>query len=274
MFDYKDILSAEEIKSSLPNASPVAIIARGAEIDKTVSIGPHACVGASVKLDKDVVIGPSALVDGDTFVGEATHIHPHATVGTVPQDLKFSGEKTLLKIGKRNQIREYVNVSIGTKTGHNETVIGNDNLFMAYTHVAHDCIIGNHCIFANGVQIAGHVEVADFAVFGGLAGIHQFVKVGEYAMIGAGSILVQDVPPYTMVQGDRAKPIGLNVVGLRRSPITSATVKEIKQMHRIVFSENITLEDAIQRIQSDITDSTQKEKYVRFLKESDRGLAR
>jgi len=274
MFDYSDILSPDDIAKSLPQCSPTAIIARGAEIDASVKIGPSACVGGKVKLDKGVQIGPGAVVDGDTYVGEETAIHPCATVGTVPQDLKFAGENTQLRIGKRNQIREYVNISIGTKTGNNVTVIGDDNLFMAYTHIAHDCIIGNHTIFANGVQVAGHVEVSDHCVFGGLAGIHQFSKVGEYAMTGAGAIVVKDIPPYTMVQGDRAKPIGLNVVGLRRSPFGKDAIKNIKAMYRIVYSENLSVEDACARIESDVPDGREKKVFLDFLKNCDRGIVR
>jgi UDP-N-acetylglucosamine acyltransferase len=168
-------------------------------------------------------------------------------------------------VGARNQIREYVNISVGTVTGHQQTVIGDDNLIMAYTHIAHDCII---------VQIAGHVEIGNFVVFGGMSGGHQFCRFGDYAMIAAGSIVVQDVVPYAMVHGDHAAINGLNVVGLRRAGYTGAIMESIKAMNRILFKSNLTLEQAIQEIKTTVPDSEQKTAFVNFIAAGKRGLCR
>ena len=241
--DFVDQLSPQEIKEKLPKAHPTAIISKSAEIDATVAIGPNAYIGAGVKLDKNVKIHNGVFVSGSTFIGEGTEIHPFASVGTAPQVLKYAGEKTSLKIGKHNQIREYVNISIGTQTGGALTSIGDHNLFMAFSHIAHDCIIGNRVIVANGVQIAGHVEVGDHSVFGGLAGIHQFSRIGKYVMVGAGSIVVQDIPPFCMVQGDRARQIGLNVVGIRRSPFSKEEKAEIKLAYKLLYADGRTLDE-------------------------------
>ena len=218
MFDYSNF----ELHQNIPNNThihPTAMVSKGAELDVGVVIGPNAIVGPDVKLGKDVQVGASAIVSGHTTVGEGTKIYPMATVGSDPQDLKFAGEPTKLNVGKFNNIREYVNISLGTTGGGGETTIGDHNLIMVYSHIAHDCHVGNHCIFANSVQLAGHVIVGDYAVFGGLSGAHQFCRFGDRAMIAAGAIVVQDVPPFCLVQGDRARINGLNVVGLRRSGI-------------------------------------------------------
>jgi UDP-N-acetylglucosamine acyltransferase len=266
--------AAQFNKSDKISIHPTAIIAKGAEIGSHCIIGPHAVVGPQVRLGNHVQIGPGAIVEGRTTVGEETKIFAYATVGMMPQDLKYRGEEAELVVGKRNAIREYVNISIGTEGGGNITRIGDDNLFMVYTHIAHDCMIGNHCIFANSVQIAGHVEVGDGVVFGGMSGAHQFTRFGDLAMVGAAAVVVQDVPPFCMVQGDRAQINGLNVVGLRRRNLGSELFGQIKAMYRTVFNENLTLEDAIKAIEEKIPDSQYRASFVGFLKKSARGICR
>ena len=197
-----------------------------------------------------------------------------ATVGSDPQDLKYAGEPTILTVGKNNKIREYVNISTGTVGGGNKTVIGDNNLFMVYVHVAHDCIIGDNNIFANSVALAGHIEVGNHVVFGGMSGGHQFTKYGDRVMVAAGAKVAQDVPPFCMVHGDRAKINGLNVIGLRRSGMSRDSIKQIKEMYRITYSENLPLEDAISKMESSIEESSEKALYIDFLKASERGITR
>ncbi len=252
---------------------PSAHIAKGADISEGVIIGPHACIGPQVKLDKDVKIGAHAIVEGKTSVGKETAISSFATVGVKPQDLKYNGENTDLIIGERNDIREYVNISIGTDTGNGRTVVGNDNLFMVYSHIAHDCIIGDHVILANSVQVAGHVEIGDHAVVGGMCGVHQFSRIGMLAMVGAASVVVQDVAPYCMVQGDRAVMVGLNGVGLRRFGVRDERLSELRDIYNVVFKENLTVRDAIRKMQ-DLPDSSERQVMIEFLEVSDRGICR
>ena len=220
---------------------PSAIIAEGAKIGEGCSIGANAVVGPDVVLDNDVMIGPSAIISGHTTIGSGTKVYPMATVGSDPQDLKYDGEPTLLIIGKNNKIREYVNISTGTVGDNSKTIIGDNNLFMVYVHVAHDCIIGDNNIFANSVALAGHIKIGNHCVFGGMAGGHQFTKYGDRVMVAAGAKVAQDVPPFCMVHGDRARINGLNVVGLRRSGMSRDTIKQIKEMYRITYYENLGL---------------------------------
>jgi UDP-N-acetylglucosamine acyltransferase len=237
-----------------------------------VEVGPRAFVGAGVKLGNRVKIGVGAIIEGVTTIGDDTIIYPYATVGSDPQDLKYAGETTELVIGSRNKIREYVNISRGTVGGGGKTVIGDDNLFMVYVHIGHDSVIGNGCIFANSVAVAGHVEIADFAVFGGLSAAHQFTKIGQYAMIAAGSKVTQDVPPFCMVHGDRAKPNGLNIIGLRRAGITA--LESIKIMYKRVFNDNLGIEAAIEAIEHEVDDEWYRREFIQFLRASKRGLCR
>jgi UDP-N-acetylglucosamine acyltransferase len=253
---------------------PQALVAEGAEIGPGCVIGPRAVIGPQVKLGRNVQVGPGAIIEGRTSIGDETRIFAYATIGSIPQDLKYKGEDAEVVIGSRNAIREYVNISIGTEGGGSITRIGDDNLIMVYTHIAHDCIIGNHCIFANSVQIAGHVEIADGVVFGGMSGAHQFTRFGDLAMVGAAAVVVQDVPPFCMVQGDRAQINGLNVVGLRRKGLSSELFSQIKTMYRLVYSENLTVEDALSAIESKVSDSDYRRKFVDFLRKSTRGICR
>ena len=273
MITELDPLSPEE---ALPGVviHPRALVSRQARLGTGVRIGPGAVIGPEVELGDDVRVGPGAVVDGRTKVGKSTSIWSYATVGAEPQDLKYAGEKTDLIIGEGNQIREYVNISIGTEGGGGQTVIGNNNLFMVYPHIAHDCHIGNDCIFANGIQIAGHVTIQDHVVFGGMSGGHQFCQFGEYSMVGAGAIVVQDVPPFCMVQGDRAKINGLNVVGLRRAGIRGEKMSAVKQMFRLLYKDNLTVEEARERIEKEVPHMEQKTTFLAFLNRSERGICR
>lgn len=189
---------------------PTAIVHPGAEIAEGVEIGPYVIIGAHVRIGRGTTVGPHTVIDGWTEIGEDNRIFNMASVGGIPQDLKYRGEETWLRIGNRNVIREFTTLQPGTVTGIGETVIGDDNLFMAYCHVAHDCVIGNRVIMANGSTLAGHVVVEDFAILGGLSAVHQFVRVGESAMLSGGAMVVQDVLPFTIASGNRAVSSGLN----------------------------------------------------------------
>jgi len=272
MINYNHLETIEKVDGS--SIHPRALVYKGAQIGRGVVVGPNAIVGPNVVLADSVQIGPGALVLGKTSVGEGTQISPYATVGAPPQDLKYKGEETEVRIGKNNRICEYVNISLGTVGGGGVTTIGDNNLLMAYTHVAHDCMIYNNCVFANGVHLAGHVLVHNNVTFGGISGAHQFCHFGERAMVAAGSIVVQDVPPYCLVQGDRARISGLNVVGLRRSDLPKERLADIKNVFKILYNENLTLEDAVQRIKTEIPESVQREGILNFILTSHRGICR
>ncbi len=254
---------------------PTAIIAPGANLDSTVSVGPYAVIGEHVRIGPGTSVGPHAVIEGRTEIGSDNQIFQFTSVGAIPQDLKFHGEESTLKIGDRNKIREFVTIHLGTSDGGGVTTVGNDNLFMAYSHVAHDCIVKNHVILANCATLAGHVEIDDHAILGGLSAVHQFGRVGCHVMASGGSMIAQDAAPYSIVQGDRAKTVGLNLTGLKRRGYSKAALANIKQMYKLVFRSNLKLEEAVTEIESSL-DNTAAEvaTYLEFLKKSERGLAR
>lgn len=253
---------------------PTALIGKGAQIGKGVHIGPYCVIGPKVQLHDQVMIDAHVTVQGRTTIGARSAVYSFATIGVIPQDLKYKGEDAELVIGEENSFRQYTNVSIGTEGGGGRTTIGRRNLFMVYVHVAHDCVVKNNCVFANGVSLAGHVTLEDRAFVGGHVAIHQFCRIGTRAMLAGGSMVTQDVPPYTMVQGDRAKPAGLNVVGLKRAGFDNDAVKDIKAMYRLLYSENLTLEDAIARMEQEVGDTAYRRVFVEFLRSSERGVCR
>lgn len=253
---------------------PTAIVDPKAQLGVGVHVGPFSVVGPKVTLGDRVRLLSHVTLEGRTTVGASTVIHQYASIGMPPQDLKYQGEDSTLVIGEENSIRQYVNISLGSASGGGETRIGRRNLIMAYCHVAHDCRIGNNIVFANGATLAGHVELSDHVVIGGLAALHQFVRVGPLAMIGGGSMVVQDVPPFTMVQGDRARPSGLNVVGLRRAGYGVEAVRDLKAMYRLLYSEGLTVEDAVGRMEAEISETPYRSLFVDFVRSSQRGICR
>jgi UDP-N-acetylglucosamine acyltransferase len=218
-----------------------AIINPNATMGKDISIGPYCIVGQDVHLGDGVRLHSHVVIDGRTTIGTETEIYPFSSIGLPPQDLKYKGEESELIIGARNTIREYVTMNPGTADGGMRTIIGDDCLFMASTHVAHDCIVGNHVIMANNATIAGHVEVGDFAIIGGLSAVHQFVKIGKHAIIGGMSGVENNVIPYGSVVGDRARLSGLNIVGLRRRAFLKEDIKNLRTAYRMLFAEEGTL---------------------------------
>ena len=223
---------------------PTAIIADGAQLHSTVSVGPYAVIGEHVVIGAGSTVGAHCVIEGRTTIGEDNRIFQFASLGAAPQDKKYAGEPTQLVIGHRNTIREFCTFSLGTAQDNGVTTVGDDNWIMAYAHIAHDCRVGNHTILANNATLAGHVQVADHAIIGGLTGIHQFVKVGAHVMAGFGSHISQDVPPFMMVDGNPLAVRGLNLEGLRRRGFSAARVAAIKQMHRLLYRQGLTLEAA------------------------------
>ena len=252
-----------------------AIIAPGAELDSTVTVGPYAVIGEQVKIGAGTTVGPHAVIEGRTEIGSDNQIFQFTSIGAIPQDLKFSGEETYLKIGSRNRIREFVTIHLGTETGNGITTVGDDNLLMAYAHVAHDCVLKDHIVMANAATLAGHVEVDDYAILGGLIAVHQFTRIGCHVMASGGSMIGQDVAPYSIVQGDRARIVGLNLTGLKRRGFSAQSLANIKSMYKLVFRSNLNLSDAVVQIEEQFDISlVEVATYLDFLNKSERGLAR
>ena len=253
---------------------PTAIIAPGANLAADVRVGPYSVIGEHVSIGSGSSVGPHAVIEGRTTIGCENQIFQFASIGAVPQDLKFHGEETTLIIGYRNKIREFTTLHLGTEDGGGVTTVGSDNLFMAYSHVAHDCVVGNHVILANGATLAGHVQIDDYAIMGGLSAVHQFGRIGAHVMASGGSMVAQDVPPYTIVQGDRAKVVGLNLIGLKRRGFSADVLKTIKQAYKLIFRSGMKLEDVISEIGSTLEPSAELDLFVSFINKSERGLAR
>lgn len=223
---------------------PTAIVHPDAQVHPSVRIDPFAIIGEHVKIGRDTIIHAHAVIEGDTAIGERNRIFPGAAIGLVPQDLKYNGALSQVRIGDDNSIREYVTINRATYDGE-VTRIGNGNLLMAYVHVAHNCVIGDHTVIANSVGIAGHVTIEDSVTIGGMAGLHQFVRVGTLAMIGGKSRVTRDVSPYTLVEGSPCHARALNQVGLRRAGINAETRSTLKQAFRILYRSGIRTEEAL-----------------------------
>jgi len=227
---------------------PTAIVDRHAELDSSVEVGPYAVIGPKVKIGARTRVGPHAVIEGDTTIGEENVIFQFASVGAIPQDLKYAGEPTRLVIGKANRIREFSTVHIGTAGGGGVTRIANGCLLMAQSHVAHDVQLGDGCILANSVALAGHVVVEDHVIFGGLAAVHQFTRIGRLAFVSGGAMVTQDVPPYVTVQGDRAEVVGINTVGLTRAHFDEHAQARVKGASKIVFRSKLGLGEAVPNV--------------------------
>ncbi len=253
---------------------PTAVVHPDAKIAEGVEIGPYAVIGENVSIGSGTRIGPHAVIEGWTEIGSDNRIFQFASIGADPQDLKFRGEKTSLRIGDRNTIREFVTMHLGTEDGGGETVIGDDNLFLAYSHVAHDCRVGNQVILSNGATLAGHVVVDDHAILSGLCAIHQFTHIGCHVMVAGGSMVTQDIPPYTMAQGDRAKTVGLNLVGLKRRGFSDATLRGLKQAFKTVFRSGLRAEEAVKKIDAELEQTDELKVFTDFIRNSQRGIAR
>src|SRR6266545_4888634 len=253
---------------------PTALVEPGAQVDPTCEIGPYAVVGPHVKLGARTVVAAHAIVTGHTTLGEGNRVFPHAVIGEIPQDLKYRGEPTALVIGDKNTFREAVTINLGTVQGGGATRIGNGCLFMAYSHVGHDCIVGDGAIVANSVALAGHVVLEDHVHLSGLAAAHQFTRIGRLSFVSGLTGVVMDVAPYCTVVGARAELAGLNVVGLQRSGMTEEQVGRVKQAYKIVFRSNLGLAEAIAQLDSELGKHPEVAHLVAFLKGSQRGVTR
>ena len=253
------------------NIHNTAIIEEGAQLGDNITIGAFTIIEKDVKIGDGTVIDSHTLIAGKTTIGKNNHIFSHASIGTIPQDLKFNGEDVELIIGDNNKIREYTLFNPGTIGGGSITKIGDNNLFMGYVHVAHDCIIGSNCIFANGATLAGHVECADFVVVGGLTPIHQFCKIGTQAMIGGASAVAQDIPPFCLAEGNKAVLRGLNLTGLRRRFDNREDIDAVKHAYRELFESGKPLQEVAKELLE-----TDENKYVKelagFVVDTKRGI--
>jgi UDP-N-acetylglucosamine acyltransferase len=239
-----------------------------------VEIGPYAVVGPEVKIGPGTRVGAHAVLEGRTTIGERNRIFQFASLGAIPQDLKYHGESTELVIGDDNQIREFTTMHVGTEGGGGITSVGNRNLFMNFSHVAHDCHVANRAIFANGATLAGHVVVEDHVIVGGLAAVHQFVRLGESSMLGGGAMVVQDVPPFCVVQGDRAGLVGLNVEGLRRRAFADDEVRALRSAYRTLFRSGLPAREAVRKAREESSSSEAVARLLDFVEGSKRGICR
>ena len=255
---------------------PTALVEKGAQLDEGVHVGPFSIVGSHVRVGKNSRLFSHVVLTGHTTLGAENQIYPFASVGHAPQDLKYKGEPTTLVIGDRNLIRESTTLQVGTVQGGGTTVVGHGNLFMAYTHVAHDCRLGNDNILANGVQLAGHVTIDNDAVIGGISAVHQFCHIGDMAMTGGGAMLVEDLPPYCIAQGDRAMLRGLNLVKMRRKGLSAEALRAVKDAYKLLFLSGApTVSDAVAKVElAGFLKFPEVLKLVEFVKTSQRGVVR
>ena len=253
---------------------PTALVDPTAELAIDVEVGPYSIVGARVAIGAGSVIGPHAVITGRTSLGARNRVFQFASIGEIPQDRKYGGEPTTTTIGDDNVFREFVTIHAGTAQDRGDTSIGNGNLFLAYTHVAHDCVVGNSTVFSNNAQIAGHVRIDDWVVLGAYGGVHQFCRVGAHAMIAAGAIVLQDVPPFVTASGYPAKPHGTNSEGLRRRGFRAADILAIRRAYKTLYREGRSLDDARLVIAGVAEGSPALAPLVEFLAEPGRGIIR
>lgn len=253
---------------------PTAIIDPEAEIDDDVEIGPYSIIRANVSIASGTWIGSHVTIDSYVDIGPDCQVYQYASVGAVPQAIRFKGEQTYLKIGRNTIIREFVTLNRGTEFGGGVTRIGEDNFLMAYTHVAHDCITGRGVIMANNATLAGHVIVGNHVTIGGLVAVHQFVRLGEYSYIGGKSAVVKDIPPYLIAAGDRANLHGLNKVGLQRHQFSEHCIAQLKKAYRIIFRIGLTVNEAVERVLAEVENTPEVLNLVDFIRNTQRGITR
>ncbi|MGD8274684.1 MAG: acyl-ACP--UDP-N-acetylglucosamine O-acyltransferase [Thiohalocapsa sp.] len=251
-----------------------AIVDPAAELAPDVEVGPYAIIGAGVRLGAGCVIGPHAVLRGPTRIGPGTRVFQFASVGEDPQDKKYAGEATALVIGARNVIRECATIHRGTAQDKGETRIGDDNLFMAYTHVAHDCIIGNNVIMANAASLGGHVAVQDWAILGGFSIVHQFCRIGAHSFSAMGTVIGKDVPPYLTIGGHPAQPRGINTEGLRRRQFAPDTIAALRRAYRLLYLANLKLTEAVAQIRELAVSHPELMPLADFVADSSRSIVR
>lgn len=253
---------------------PTAIVSPRAELGEDVQIGPYAIIGDDVILHDRVRVAAHCVIEGPTEIGEETVIFPFASIGQIPQDLKYKGERSRVVIGRRNRIREYVTIHRGTEGGGGITVIGDDNLLMVQAHVAHDCRVGNHVIMANGASLAGHVLVEDHATLGAYVGVHQFCRIGKYAFVGAYAVVVKDVLPYSLCAGNHARCYGPNTVGLRRKGFTAEQRRAIDRAFHLLLSSKLNTTQAVEAMRRELGHVPEVQDLIAFIETSQRGVVK
>jgi UDP-N-acetylglucosamine acyltransferase len=253
---------------------PTAIIAPDAELAEGVEIGPYTVIGPDVHIGENTIIGSHVVIEAHTDIGAGCRIFQFASIGVQPQDLKFRGENTRVVIGNNNTIREFVTIHRATVSDIGVTIMGDHNLIMAYSHIAHNCKLGDHIIMVNAANLAGHIHVEDYAIIGGLTGIHQFTRIGAHCIIGGASAISKDVAPYLLVSGNRAKTHGLNLVGLKRRGFKDGTIRALKEAYRLIFRSSLLLRKAIEKVRNEVEDCPEVRHFVAFIEQSKRGICR
>jgi len=253
---------------------PTAIIHPTAELHETVSVGPYSIIEERVAIDSGTRIGSHVFIDQYTRIGKDCQIFPFTSIGTAPQDKKFKGEKTELVIGDDNVIREYATINRGTPEGGGVTRIGNQNLLLAYIHIAHDCRLGNGITMVNVATLGGHVTLEDYSVIGGLAAVHQFVRIGAHAYVGGKTGVSQDIPPFVLASGERAKLFGLNIVGLKRHNFSNEVILALKKAYQLVIRSHLTIQEAMIRVEKEVPVVPEVKQFLEFVRHSKRGIPR
>jgi UDP-N-acetylglucosamine acyltransferase len=253
---------------------PRAVVSPQAQVAADVQIGPFSVIGAGVVIGAGTWIGPHVVINGPTTIGKDNKIFQFASLGDEPQDKKYKGEPTRLEIGDRNVIRESATVNRGTAQGEGVTRIGDDNLLMAYSHVAHDCRLGNQIVLSNVATLGGHVEIGDFAILGGLSAVHQFTKVGAYCFIANNAAVTRDVPPYVMAVGQPAEPHSVNAVGLKRRGFTEEQILNVRRAYRLLYRSGLKLKAALEQLDAAAASQAEIRPFVEFIKRSSRSIVR
>lgn len=246
-----------------------------AQLDDGVWIGPYCFIGEKVTIHRATKVDAHVFINGLTEIGQGCHFSPFSSIGTEPQDISYKGEETLVKIGERNVFREFITVHRGTVKGGGKTVIGSNNYFMAYSHIAHDCHVGDETVFMNGTTLGGHITVDDYVMISAFSGVHQFCRIGKHAFIGGYSVITQDVLPFCRIAGSRpARFFGLNVVGLRRRGFSKERLKELKEMFKIIFHSDLNTTQAIDSIKEKFPSGEDRDEIIRFIQSSERGIVK
>jgi UDP-N-acetylglucosamine acyltransferase len=253
---------------------PHALVSPRAELAEDVTVGAFSIIGPDVQIGPRTVIGPHVVLNGPTRIGADNRIFQFASIGDAPQDKKYRGEPTLLTIGDRNVFRESCTINRGTAHDRGETRIGHDNLFMAYAHVAHDCLVGSNAVFANCAALGGHVEIGDWVILGGLTAVHQFAKIGAHAFLAGGAIVTRDVPPYVMVAGNPAQPHAVNSEGLKRRGFDEQQIRNVREAYRILYRSDLRLPEALRRLEPLAAAHAEIRAFVDFINSSTRSLVR
>jgi UDP-N-acetylglucosamine acyltransferase len=253
---------------------PLAAVSPQAQLADDVEVGPFAVIGPGVTIGPGCRIAAHAVVKGPTIMGAGNQVFQFASIGDAPQDKKYKGEPTRLEVGDRNVFREYVTVNRGTVTGRTVTRVGNDNMLLAYSHVAHDCVLGNNIVLSNVVMLGGHVELGDWVIMSGYAGVHQFTKVGAHAFIGNNTAVTRDVPPYVLATGQPAEPRAVNSEGLKRRGFSEEQIRAIRNAYRVLYRSDLKLEDAVPRLQEMAAQHECLQIFVDFIGTSTRSLVR